>query len=197
LLLKKIRKILSIVEGSSNKLLYVADETAIKIESNNRRTWSPIGQPPLIEKNGLKDGLKLIGATEISKQYDSITDVYPYSASITSDEFIVFLQRLLDINSDKKVYLILDNAKIHKSSTVKAFQEGNKKRLTLIYLPPYSPELNPQENIWNIYKACIYTPNSKGNKEVLYDQTCYFYENLNQNIELVKGIVNPLEYYKE
>jgi transposase len=192
-----MRKILSIVEGSSNKLLYVADETAIKIESNNKRTWSPIGHPPLIEKNGLKDGLKLIGATEVSKQYDSIADVYPYSTSITSDEFIVFLQRLLDINPDKKVYLILDNAKIHKSSTVKAFQEGNKKRLMLIYLPPYSPELNPQENIWNIYKACIYTPNSKGNKEVLYDQTCYFYENLNQDIELVKGTVSPFEYYKE
>jgi hypothetical protein len=31
----------------------------------------------------------------------------------------------------------------------------------------------------------------------LYDQTCYFYENLNQDIELVKGIVSPLEYYKE
>jgi transposase len=192
-----MRKILRIVESSSKKLLYVADETAIKVEANNRRTWSPIGHPPLIEKNGLRDGLKLIGATEISKKYDSIADVYPYNTSITSDNFIVFLQHLLDLNQNKKIYLVLDNAKIHKSNVVKAFQKGNKKRLELIYLPPYSPELNPQENVWNRYKSCIHTSESKGNKEVLYDETCYFYENLNQNVEGVRSLTNPHNYYKE
>jgi len=177
--------------------LYVADETAIKTEANNRRTWSPIGQPPLVEKNGLKEGLKLIGATEITKQYDSIVDVYPYKTTITSDHFTVFLQHLLDSNRGKKVYLVLDNAKIHKSNTVKAFVKGYHKYLKLIYLPPYSPELNPQENVWNLFKSCIHTSNSKGNKEVLYDETCYFYDNLNCNVELVKRIINPCKFYKE
>lgn len=192
-----MRKILSIVEGSSEKLLYVADETAIKIEANNRRTWSLVGQPPLIEKNGLKDGLKLIGATEISKKYDSIADIYPYNASITSDQIIVFLQHLIEINEGKKVFLVLDNAKIHKSKAVKAFEESNKKHLKLIYLPTYSPELNPQENVWNRYKACIHTSKSKRSKEVLYDDTCYFYEAFNQNVEGVKRLVNPGNYFKE
>ncbi|WP_454055492.1 IS630 family transposase [Clostridium sp. Marseille-Q7071] len=185
------------VESSSNKLLYAADETAIKIEANNRKSWSPIGHPPLIEKNGLKDGLKLIGATELSKKYDSIVDAYPYNTSITSDNFIAFLQHLLDLNENKKIYMILDNARIHKSKTVEAFQISNKKYLELIYLPPYSPELNPQENVWNRYKSCIHTYLSKGSKDVLYNETANFYEVFNKNLEGIKSLVNTSNYYAE
>jgi transposase len=190
-------KILSIVEKSSTKLLYALDETFIKVESDNRRTWSPIGNPPIIEKNNLKKGLKLIGATEISKKYDSFVDAYQYKTKITSDEFIYFAQHLLDINENKKVYIILDNARIHKSLAVRLFRAANEKNLKLIYLPPYSPDLNPQENVWNRYKACIHTNSSKSSEDILFKETCEFYDSFNNTQDMVKNLVSASKYYCE
>jgi transposase len=193
--LKKIAKLITLVENSSNKVIYVCDETAMKAESANRRTWSPVGHPPVIERNASSVGLKLIGATEITTDFQSVIDAYPYSETINSDKFIKFLQRLIDINEGKKVFIILDNAKIHKSSSIENFEARNIEKLGLIYLPTYSPELNPQENVWNLYKASIFTYKAKHSIEKLYKDTQYFYQKFNEDIENVKRLVAPRNYY--
>ncbi|WP_278279707.1 IS630 family transposase [Clostridium sp. DMHC 10] len=192
---KKIAKLITLVENSSDKVIYVCDETATKDESTNRKTWSPVGHPPVIERNASSVGLKLIGATEITTDFQSVIDAYPYKETINSDKFIEFLQRLIDINAGKKVFVILDNAKIHKSSSIENFELRNIGKLELIYLPPYSPELNPQENVWNLYKASIFTYKAKHSIENLYKDTLYFYQNFNKNIENIKRLVAPRKYY--
>ncbi|MCD2348327.1 IS630 family transposase [Clostridium guangxiense] len=186
---------ITLVENSSDKVIYVCDETATKAESTNRKTWSPVGHPPVIERNASSVGLKLIGATEITTDFQSVIDAYPYKETINSDKFIEFLQRLIDINAGKKVFVILDNAKIHKSSSIENFELRNIGKLELIYLPPYSPELNPQENVWNLYKASIFTYKAKHSIENLYKDTLYFYQNFNKNIENIKRLVAPRKYY--
>lgn len=193
--LKKIAKLITLVENSSDKVIYACDETAMKAESTNRRTWSPVGHPPTIERNTSSIGLKLIGATEITTDFQSVIDAYPYSETINSDKFTEFLQRLISINEGKKVFVILDNAAIHRSSSIQNFEVRNTKNLELIYLPPYSPELNPQENVWNLYKASIFTCKAKHSLEKLYEDTQYFYQKFNENIENVKRLVAPHNYY--
>lgn len=61
------------------------------------------------------------------------------------------LKRL--INSDElKVFLILDGHPVHKSKIVKAFVDQNSEKLKIFFLPGYSPELNPDELVWNHVK---------------------------------------------
>ena len=58
--------------------------------------------------------------------------------------FLEFLRRLVR-QSKRKVYLIVDGHPVHKARKVTAWLETNKKHIRLFLLPPYSPELNPDE----------------------------------------------------
>jgi CMP-2-keto-3-deoxyoctulosonic acid synthetase len=109
--------------------MYIQNETKIRVESNNYRSWSPIGKPPVIEKNGTRKGVNIIGATEISKNFDSIVNVYSSDEKITSSEIIKFLKDLLDINNNKRVFMIWDNAKIHTSNAVEKFIKQHEDAL--------------------------------------------------------------------
>ena len=194
--LKKIADLLDFVENTSDTVLYVQDESKIRIESNNYRSWSPIGHPPVIERNGARQGVNIIGATEISKNYDSITNVYSSEQNITSTEIIKFLDEVLAINKDRKVFLIWDNAKIHTSKTVESFIEEHKEELFVLNLPPYSPMLNPQENVWNKLKSYFYQYKSRKSIQEIIDFVFEYFNYANSNPEQTKLLVNGRSYYK-
>jgi transposase len=59
---------------------------------------------------------------------------------------IEFLQALIK-DAGKKVFLILDNLRVHHSKLVKAWVAERKDQIELFYLPSYSPQLNPEERL--------------------------------------------------
>ena len=66
-----------------------------------------------------------------------------------SDTFTYYLKWLIrKFKTRKKFVLVLDNASSHKSNKVTEFVEKHRKRLELLFLPPYSPELYPVERVW-------------------------------------------------
>jgi len=67
-----------------------------------------------------------------------------YSGSMNADRLIEFLKQLIK-GKDKKIYLILDNLRVHHSKLVKKWVEENSDKIALFYLPSYSPEKNPDE----------------------------------------------------
>lgn len=155
-----------------------------------------VGKPPTIERNGSRKGLNIIGATEITKNFDSHVDIYSNKQSITSLEVEHFIEYLLEINSDKKVYIILDNARPHTANSIKQLEELHKNKLKLVYLPPYSPELNPQENVWKILKQSIYRPSSRCNIDELFYNVRCVYEHFNSLDFNMKSLVYARNYYK-
>jgi transposase len=76
--------------------------------------------------------------------------------SFNSDKLIEFLQALIQ-DAGKKVFLILDNLRVHHSKPVKAWVEAHKGKIELFYLPSYSPELNPEERLNADLKQALYT----------------------------------------
>ena len=66
--------------------------------------------------------------------------------AFTSDKLIEFLEALVK-DAGKKVFLILDNLRVHHSKPVKIWLEENKEKIEVFYLPSYSPELNPDERL--------------------------------------------------
>lgn len=187
----------SIVENDSDSLLYVMDETGLRTEADNRRSWSPIGVSPILESNGSHEGVNIIGATEITKNFDTIADVYSARQSITSDEIQSFMEHLLERNPTKRIYLVLDNARTHNSAKIQSFWKENKERLVLINTPPYSPQLNPQENIWNLLKNKIFNVGARENIDVLFDELAALYNQFNEDKVLIKSIVYYRNYYYE
>lgn len=65
---------------------------------------------------------------------------------------IDFLRRLL-VNAERPIYLVLEGHPVHRSKKVRDFVEAQDGKLKLFFLPPYSPELNPDELVWNVIKG--------------------------------------------
>ena len=74
--------------------------------------------------------------------------VYQIFKRKRAKEFLEFLKYLL-----KQSDLVMDNFKIHDTKAIRSFRKENKKRLRIVWLPPYSPYLNLIERFWKHMKA--------------------------------------------
>ena len=72
-----------------------------------------------------------------------------------AEVFLGFLKRVLKKYLSGKIVMILDNAKIHHAKLLQDFLEKNKERLELVFLPPYSPNLNKIEELWGWLKDSV------------------------------------------
>ncbi|KXG73602.1 IS630 family transposase [Thermotalea metallivorans] len=194
---------LDIIENLSDVSLWAMDETGKRLESDNYYSWSPIGQPTLIERNGAKKGVNIIGATEVLKHFDFVYDQYindeNHDGSIGSIKVIQFLEKLLDYDAQRgisKTIVILDNAGFHRAKAVQKFVREYEERLTLIFLPVYSPELNPQENIWNWMKKFMAAASAFTIIEEISNKVKEFQTYIRENTTKVKQLVFARNYYK-
>ncbi|WP_051115657.1 IS630 family transposase [Clostridium pasteurianum] len=196
--LKKIADLPPIIENTEDSVLYVEDETGIRIESVNRRSWSPVGQSPIVESNNTHAGFNIIGATEISKNYNTLINIYPAKHSITSIEMLEFLKQLLEQNKGKKIFLIWDNYNIHKAKNIEEFAQLHNEELFLINLPPYSPMLNPQENVWKWLKDTCFQCKARESIDKFKEfiEKLFLHCNSDKMHSIIKPLVNAKSYYK-
>jgi transposase len=77
--------------------------------------------------------------------------VTTFEPKFNAESFQRFLQLLLiHCPRGKRLTLVLDNAKYHHARALQPWLHQHRKRLTLLFLPPYSPELNPIERVWKL-----------------------------------------------
>ena len=74
--------------------------------------------------------------------------------TVTAAAFKQFLERLI-VGHSKKIFLIVDGHPTHKAKLIKSFLEKHSEQIELFFLPPYSPELNPDELVWAHLKKNI------------------------------------------
>lgn len=164
------------------------DETKVCVESDNRSSWSPVGSPPVLEKNGSHKGINIIGSTCILSASHTVNDVYSSKKSITSREIKTHLEYLIEINPGKKVVVFLDNARIHTSAMIQEYYLDKKDVLKLIFMPRYSPNMNPQENIWNYLKSKLFKPSSRSSIVELILDVKDIFDELNSNIDKIHSL---------
>lgn len=164
------------------------DETSVCVESDNHFSWSPIGSPPILEKNGSHKGINIVGSTCILNDFHTVNDVYSSDESITSEKIISHLEYLIELNPCKKVVVFLDNARIQTSAAMQEFYTGKKDILKLIFLPRYSPKMNPQENIWNYLKAKLFKPSARSCIEELVFDIKYIFDELNSDTDKIRSL---------
>lgn len=130
-------------------MLAFLDEVGFSLKPTITRTWATCGQTPVLESKTNWERVSTIGAITTTGQF--LQQTHP--ASIKGQQVISFLKHLLH-HVKGKVTVILDNASIHKTKALSAFVLG-EERLSLEYLPPYSPELNPIELVWAYVKQYV------------------------------------------
>ena len=89
-----------------------------------------------------------------------------YRDAMNSELLIKFMARLIK-DADRKVFLILDNFRVHHGKKVKQWLEKNKKKIEVFYLPSYSPELNQDEYLNGNLKNKVYSGTPSINREDL------------------------------
>lgn len=137
----------AVAEGA---VILFGDEASVRTDHHAGTTWAPVGRTPVVRDSGDRKSVKMISA--ISPQ--GLLRFQIREGSMNADSFIEFLKSLLKSVEAKKIFLIVDGSPIHKAKKVKAFLEKDdiKDRLELFILPGYSPELNPDEWVWNNVK---------------------------------------------
>ncbi len=128
-------------------ILYFEDESNISMTALLGKTWAPRGKTPVQRVTGNRGGISAMSA--ISKRGDLIFTLL--EKRIASDEIIHFLKQILQHHKRRHIVVVMDQARPHTSKKTKAFIES-QKRLHVFYLPPYSPDWNPDEKVWNHLK---------------------------------------------
>lgn len=146
------------------------------------RCYAPAGKTPVtFAVGGTRQKLSMIATvTNQGKTRWMIID-----ESFNSDKLIEFLQALIR-DTDKKVFLILDNLRVHHSKPVKTWVEARKDKIELFYLPSYSPELNPEERLNADLKYAIGSKVPARTKDRLKAAATAHMEALEQEPERVK-----------
>jgi transposase len=129
--------------------IYFGDAAHIRSDHHAGRTWGKKGETPIVETTGARHAMSLISAIT-SRGHMRFMIVG--KGGVNADVFIEFLKRLI-AGAKRVIFLIVDRGPAHVAKKTKAFVESLNGSLRLFYLPPYSPDRNPDELVWKHLKA--------------------------------------------
>jgi transposase len=134
--------------------IHWGDETGVAASDYARSGYAPKGRPPVLISVGNSKQTRVNMISSITNQGQ--VRFMLYEDKMRSEVFIKFMCRLVK-DSPKKIFLIVDNLKVHHSLAVRGWlaEEKNKERIEVFHLPSYSPELNPDERLNSDLKGQI------------------------------------------
>ena len=128
-------------------VIFFGDEAGVRSDHHAGTTWAARGKTPVVSSTGARFGLNLISAVSAQGEIRFMV----LRGRVGAGSFIEFIKRLLH-GIPRMVFLIVDGHPAHRAKMVARFIETVKDRFRLFFLPPYSPELNPDEGVWNDLK---------------------------------------------
>lgn len=120
--------------------IYWGDEMGVRSDHVTGTSYAPVGQTPVIRATGQRLGCNMISAITNKGALAFMV----FTGKFVAAGFVAFMRRLLK-QAKGAVYLIVDGHPVHKSRLAQEFVARHRKRLRLILLPGYCPELNPDE----------------------------------------------------
>jgi transposase len=132
--------------------IHWGDETGIQTGANRIRGFAPKGEKPIVNLVAKKSHVSMISA--ITNQ--GKVRFMMYRDAMNSELLIKFMTRLIK-DAGRKVFLILDNLRVHHGKNVKQWLVEHKEQIEVFYLPSYSPELNPDEYLNSNLKTKVHS----------------------------------------
>ena len=129
--------------------IYFGDAAHIRSDHHAGRTWGKKGETPIVLSTGQRRGMSMISAIT---SRGHLRFMVLEDGNVNADAFIEFIKRLL-VGVKRKIFLIVDGGPAHRAKKTKAFVESLQGKLRLFFLPPYSPDRNPDELVWKHVKA--------------------------------------------
>jgi transposase len=147
-------------------VIYWGDETGISNQDQIGRSYAPKGQTPVVARTAKRIARSMISA--VSNR--GLMRFMLYEGALNADRFIAFLRRLIK-DAGQKVFLIVDNLKVHKAHKVQAWVKSHAHEIELFYLPSYAPDHNPTEYLNNDLKQQLRQQPQSGSEQELIERT--------------------------
>lgn len=128
--------------------IFFLDEAGFSSEPNLGRTYGLRGQTPVVSTTGQRQKVNAISAVNARGEFWC----QDYTGKLNAARFVEFLKNFMKGRSSK-VYLVVDGHPSHKAKAVKEYVQSTHGRLELHFLPPYAPDLNPDEFVWQYVKT--------------------------------------------
>jgi len=170
---------------SENALVYFADATHPTHQTELSYGWILKGNEKEILTSSGRKRINILGAIEINS-YNVLTNFYEV---INQESVCTFLCNLRDKHkNEEKIYFILDRGPANYARTVR--DVAHMLNIELLYLPSYSPNLNPIERLWKFFKKEALR-NKYFEKFTDFEKACYgFFENIVQYKKELKTLIN-------
>lgn len=120
--------------------IHWGDETSLSTSDQRGRGFAPKGKTPVLMVVSQRKSVSFLSAITNRGKVRFMVLKGPLSATT----FIGFMRRLIR-DSARKVFLIVDNLNVHKAAKVRLWVQAHRSEIEIFYLPPYAPELNPDE----------------------------------------------------
>ena len=133
--------------------VWASDEVRVEQEAEIRRAWLQKGERTVVKVDRKKEAQSYIG---FLNQASFTCELYELSWQ-NSKEVLGAFERFLQHHPDKRIAVVWDNARFHKSREIREQLKrgGILERVHLIAMPPYAPDHNPIEKVWNAAKGNV------------------------------------------
>ncbi len=128
--------------------LYFLEEASLRSDAYQGTTWGKSGETSVVKNSSGRFGYTPISA--VSARGDMHFEAI--KTSMDADVFIDFLKKLHQ-DAGQPIFVIADNARYHHRIKIRTFLDTQQGKITMAFLPAHSPELNPDEQVWNHAKA--------------------------------------------
>lgn len=162
--------------------LYFVDEAGVRTDHHAGTTWAPVGRTPVVQVTGERDSANMISA--VSPRGELKFDVF--RGRFNAAKFVEFLKDLVH-DTTRPVYVIADNVSTHKAKLVTDYISTTEGKLKLFFLPPYSPELNPDEWVWKNLKHDRVGKRPVRRKTEFFELVVRSLEELQQLPDVIRG----------
>lgn len=172
--------------------IYFGDETGINNQAHNPRGYAPKNNPPVVKVPASRETVNMISAVSPSGRHKFLL----FSESMTQQKLIEFMDCLIKDKAagKNKVFLVLDNLKVHHGKLVLQWLAERKDKIEVFYFPSYSPEINPDEYLNNILKQNMQSGMPPKNKKEIYSKANKFMKGISKT-SIQKIFLHPkLDY---
>lgn len=166
-------------------MFYYADEFNVSWLPTLRKMWSPKAQQVMIPTPGQPKVHYGLGAVN----YHTGETVVIIRKRKRRLEVAELLQTLVEKHPSGKIYVAWDNASTHQDDEVEAVIRAAASRLVLLYLPTYSPWLNPIEMLWRHFRREVTHCELFETVKVLIEASYAFFRRYNQTPDKVLSII--------
>jgi len=131
------------LQAYPNLVILAMDQMSLYFQATLTRVWSPMGQTPVVRMTPQRDHVHFYGALELRLGREIAVTALEETTEVTAD----FVRLLLLLFPTQPILLLLDRAPWHHGPALDEVLAENP-HLELVYFPPASPDLNPQEHVW-------------------------------------------------